>query len=173
MQIYIYIYICLNMYTCEYTNNAFLIIYNVCICIYIYICVCNMCIDDKYQWAYWSKCVHYSCMDDDFIIYYAYTNPCSPLQFLLFLYMYISLVHVVMSWRKSLSWLGCICTVCMYNESADKEANKIISLFKFSYACINTAWYYHDAIKHNSSKKLTYSILLWSTTEILIWLFMC
>jgi hypothetical protein len=90
-----------------------------------------------------------------------------------FLYIHISLVHVVMSWRKSLSWLGCICTVCMYNESADKEANKIISLFKFSYACINTAWYYHDAIKHNSSKKLTYSILLWSTTEILIWLFMC
>jgi len=42
-------------------------------------------------------------------------------------YLYISLVYVVMSWRKSLSWLGCICTVCMYNELADKEANKIKS----------------------------------------------
>jgi hypothetical protein len=43
-----------------------------------------------------------------------------------FFFVYISLVYAVMSSRKSLSWLGCICTVCMYNELADKEANKII-----------------------------------------------
>jgi hypothetical protein len=48
-----------------------------------------------------------------------------PLKFLLFLYIYTSLVYVVMSWRKSLSWLGCTYTMCMYNELADIEANKI------------------------------------------------
>jgi len=36
----------------------------------------------------------------------------TPIKFLLFLYINISLVSVVMSSRKSLSCLGCTCTVC-------------------------------------------------------------
>jgi hypothetical protein len=46
-------------------------------------------------------------------------------EYLLIFCIYVPLVYVVMSRRKSLSWLGCICTVCKYNELANKEANKM------------------------------------------------